>query len=192
MSIVELFILAVGLSMDAFAVAVCKGLATVKLKKKHMLITGLWFGGFQALMPLLGYFIGTAFERYVTAFDHYIAFILLAAIGANMIKESFEKEECCECEGENYAFKTMFVMAVATSIDAFAAGISLAMDLKGNNTYAYIAVLFIGIITFTLSAIGVKIGNIYGAKYKSKAEFAGGAILILLGLKILLEHLNII
>ena len=192
MSIVELFILAVGLSMDAFAVAVCKGLATVKLKKKHMLITGLWFGGFQALMPLLGYFIGTAFECYVTAFDHYIAFILLAAIGANMIKESFEKEECCECEGENYAFKTMFVMAVATSIDAFAAGISLAMDLKGNNTYAYIAVLFIGIITFTLSAIGVKIGNIYGAKYKSKAEFAGGAILILLGLKILLEHLNII
>ena len=192
MSIVELFILAVGLSMDAFAVAICKGLATVKLKKKHMLITGLWFGGFQALMPLLGYFIGTAFERYVTAFDHYIAFILLAAIGANMIKESFEKEECCKCEGENYAFKTMFVMAVATSIDAFAAGISLAMDLKGNNTYAYIAVLFIGIITFTLSAIGVKIGNIYGAKYKSKAEFAGGAILILLGLKILLEHLNII
>ncbi len=192
MSIVELFILAVGLSMDAFAVAVCKGLATVKLKKKHMLITGLWFGGFQALMPLLGYFIGTAFERYVTAFDHYIAFILLAAIGANMIKESFEKEECPECEGESYGFKTMFVMAVATSIDAFAAGISLAMDLKGNNTYAYIAVLFIGIITFTLSAIGVKIGNIYGAKYKSKAEFTGGAILILLGLKILLEHLNII
>ena len=192
MSIVELFILAVGLSMDAFAVAICKGLATVKLKKKHMLITGLWFGGFQALMPLLGYFIGTAFERYVTAFDHYIAFILLAAIGANMIKESFEKEECCKCEGENYAFKTMFVMAVATSIDAFAAGISLAMDLKGNNTYAYIAVLFIGIITFTLSALGVKIGNIYGAKYKSKAEFTGGAILILLGLKILLEHLNII
>ena len=192
MSIVELFILAVGLSMDAFAVAVCKGLATVKLKKKHMLITGLWFGGFQALMPLLGYFIGTAFERYVTAFDHYIAFVLLAAIGANMIKESFEKEECPECEGENYAFKTMFVMAVATSIDAFAAGISLAMDLKGNNTYAYIAVLFIGVITFTLSAIGVKIGNIYGAKYKSKAEFTGGAILILLGSKILLEHLNII
>lgn len=192
MSIVELFILAVGLSMDAFAVAICKGLATVKLNKKHMLITGLWFGGFQALMPLLGYFIGTTFERYVTAVDHYIAFVLLAAIGANMIKESFEKEECCECECENYAFKTMFVMAIATSIDAFAAGISLAMDLKGNHTYAYIAVLFIGIITFTLSAIGVKIGNIYGAKYKSKAEFTGGAILILLGSKILLEHLNII
>ena len=182
MSIVDLFIFAVGLSMDAFAVAICKGLATVKLNKKHMLITGIWFGGFQALMPLLGYFIGTAFERYVTAVAHYIAFVLLAAIGANMIKESFEKEECPECEGENYAFKTMFVMAIATSIDAFAAGISLAMDLKGNNTYAYIAVLFIGVITFTLSAIGVKIGNIYGAKYKSKAEFAGGAILIILGL----------
>lgn len=192
MGIAELFILAIGLSMDAFAVAVCKGLATVKLKKKHMVITGLWFGGFQALMPLLGYFIGTAFERYVTAFDHYIAFILLGAIGANMIKESFEKDEenCTECDC--YSFKTMFVMAIATSIDAFAAGISLAMDLKGNNTYAYIAVLFIGIITFTLSAIGVKIGNIYGAKYKSKAEFAGGAILIILGLKILLEHLNIL
>lgn len=192
MSIVELFILAVGLSMDAFAVAICKGLATVKLNKKHMLITGLWFGGFQALMPLLGYFIGTTFERYVTAVDHYIAFVLLAAIGANMIKESFEKEEenCTECDC--YSFKTMFVMAIATSIDAFAAGISLAMDLKGNHTYAYIAVLFIGVITFILSALGVKIGNIYGAKYKSKAEFTGGAILILLGLKILLEHLNII
>lgn len=192
MGIAELFILAIGLSMDAFAVAICKGLATFKLEKKHMVITGLWFGGFQALMPLLGYFIGTAFERYVTAIDHYIAFILLGAIGANMIKESFEKEEenCTECDC--YSFKTMFVMAIATSIDAFAAGISLAMDLKGNNTYAYIAVLFIGVITFTLSAIGVKIGNIYGAKYKSKAEFAGGAILIILGLKILLEHLNIL
>lgn len=192
MGIAELFMLAIGLSMDAFAVAICKGLATFKLEKKHMVITGLWFGGFQALMPLLGYFIGTAFERYVTAFDHYIAFILLGAIGANMIKESFEKEEenCTECDC--YSFKTMFVMAIATSIDAFAAGISLAMDLKGNNTYAYIAVLFIGVITFTLSAIGVKIGNIYGAKYKSKAEFAGGAILIILGLKILLEHLNVI
>lgn len=192
MGIAELFILAIGLSMDAFAVAICKGLATFKLEKKHMVITGLWFGGFQALMPLLGYFIGTAFERYVTAIDHYIAFILLGAIGANMIKESFEKEEenCTECDC--YSFKTMFVMAIATSIDAFAAGISLAMDLKGNNTYAYIAVLFIGVITFTLSAIGVKIGNIYGAKYKSKAEFTGGAILILLGSKILLEHLNII
>jgi len=192
MGIAELFILAVGLSMDAFAVAICKGLATFNLKKRHMIITGLWFGGFQALMPLIGYFLGTAFEKYVTAVDHFIAFFLLGAIGANMIKESFEKEneenECSDC----YAFKTMLVMAIATSIDALAAGISLAMDLKGNNQYAFIAVSFIGIITFTLSAIGVKIGNIYGAKFKSKAEFAGGLILILLGTKILLEHLGVI
>jgi putative Mn2+ efflux pump MntP len=187
MGILELFILAVGLSMDAFAVAICKGLATYSLKKRHMIITGLWFGGFQALMPLIGYFLGTAFETYVTSIDHFIAFVLLGGIGANMIKESFSKEE--EETDASFGFKTMFIMAVATSIDALAAGISLAMDLKGNNTYAYIAVLFIGIITFTLSALGVKIGNVYGAKWKSKAEFAGGVILILLGTKILIEHL---
>ncbi len=187
MGIFELFILAIGLSMDAFAVSICKGLATYQLKKRHMIITGLWFGGFQALMPLIGYFLGTAFEKYVTALDHYIAFILLAGIGGNMIKESFSKEEDeADC---SFAFKTMFVMAIATSIDALAAGISLAMDLNGNNTYAYIAVLFIGITTFTLSALGVKIGNVYGAKWKSKAEFAGGVILIALGIKILIEHL---
>ncbi|MBE6787296.1 MAG: manganese efflux pump [Ruminococcaceae bacterium] len=188
MGIVELFILAVGLSMDAFAVAICKGLATEHLKKRHMIITGAWFGGFQALMPLIGYFLGTAFQEYVTAVDHYIAFVLLAGIGINMIKESFSKEEN-ECSDCSFGFKTMFVMAIATSIDALAAGISLAMDLKGNNTYAYIAVLFIGVITFTLSAVGVKIGNIYGAKWKSKAEFSGGVILIILGAKILIEHL---
>ncbi len=190
MGIIELLLLAIGLSMDAFAVSICKGLATYKLKKRHMLITGLWFGGFQALMPLIGYFLGTAFEKYVTAVDHYIAFVLLGAIGFNMIKESREKdgtEEDCGCS--SFAFKTMFVMAVATSIDALAAGISLAMDLKGNNTYAYLAVTFIGVITFTLSAIGVKIGNVYGAKWKSKAELAGGIILIALGTKILIEHL---
>lgn len=194
MGIFELFILAVGLSMDAFAVAICKGLATQKLKPRHMLTVGAWFGGFQALMPLIGYFLGTAFAKYVTAIDHWIALVLLCGIGGNMIKESFEKEEEneCECGCDGYAFKTMFVMAIATSIDALAAGISLAMDLNGNNTYAFIAVAFIGIITFTLSAVGVKIGNIYGAKYKSKAEFAGGAILILLGIKILLEHLEVI
>ena len=190
MSIFELFILAVGLSMDAFAVAICKGLATRELKPRHMLTVGAWFGGFQALMPLIGYFVGTAFAKYVTAIDHWIALVLLCGIGGNMIKESFEKEEEEQCD--NYGFKTMFVMAVATSIDALAAGISLAMDLNGNNTYAFIAVAFIGIITFTLSAVGVKIGNIYGAKFKSKAEFAGGLILILLGIKILLEHLGVI
>ena len=193
MGIFELFILAVGLSMDAFAVAICKGLATRQLKPRHMLITGAWFGGFQALMPLIGYFLGTAFAKYVTAIDHYIALVLLCGIGFNMIKESFEKEEEEEdCGCDSYGFKKMLVMAVATSIDALAAGISLAMDLKGNHTYAFIAVAFIGIITFTLSAMGVKIGNIYGAKFKSKAEFAGGLILILLGVKILLEHLGII
>lgn len=194
MGIFELFILAVGLSMDAFAVAICKGLATQKLKPRHMLTVGAWFGGFQALMPLIGYFLGTAFAKYVTAIDHWIALVLLCGIGGNMIKESFEKEEEeeCDCGCDGYAFKTMFVMAIATSIDALAAGISLAMDLNGNNTYAFIAVAFIGIITFTLSAFGVKIGNIYGAKFKSKAEFAGGAILILLGVKILLEHLGVI
>ena len=194
MGIFELFILAVGLSMDAFAVAICKGLATQKLKPRHMLTVGAWFGGFQALMPLIGYFLGTAFAKYVTAIDHWIALVLLCGIGGNMIKESFEKEEEneCECGCDGYAFKTMFVIAIATSIDALAAGISLAMDLNGNNTYAFIAVAFIGIITFTLSAVGVKIGNIYGAKFKSKAEFAGGAILILLGVKILLEHLGVI
>jgi putative Mn2+ efflux pump MntP len=193
MGIIELLLLAIGLSMDAFAVSICKGLATYQLKKRHMVITGLWFGGFQALMPLIGYFLGTAFEKYVMSVDHYIAFVLLAAIGINMIKESREKEEAEEnCGCSSFAFKTMFVMAVATSIDALAAGISLAMDLKGNDTYAYLAVAFIGVITFTLSAIGVKIGNIYGAKFKSKAEFAGGLILILLGVKILLEHLGII
>ncbi len=192
MSIFELFILAVGLSMDAFAVAICKGLATTKLKTRHMLITGAWFGGFQAIMPLIGYFLGTAFAKYVTAIDHWIALVLLCGIGGNMIKESFEKEEENECECDNYGIKTMFVMAIATSIDALAAGISLAMDLKGNNTYAFIAVAFIGVITFTLSAFGVKIGNIYGAKFKSKAEFTGGLILILLGIKILLEHLGVI
>ena len=194
MGIFELFILAVGLSMDAFAVAICKGLATQKLKPRHMLTVGAWFGGFQALMPLIGYFLGTAFAKYVTAIDHWIALVLLCGIGGNMIKESFEKEEEneCECGRDGYAFKTMFVMAIATSIDALAAGISLAMDLNGNNTYAFIAVAFIGIITFTLSAFGVKIGNIYGAKFKSKAEFIGGLILILLGVKILLEHLGVI
>ncbi len=187
MSIIELFILAIGLSMDAFAVAICKGLSVGSIKSLHMIKTGLWFGGFQALMPLIGYFLGSAFEKYVTKFDHWIAFVLLGAIGVNMLKEAFSKEESCtDCD---FGFKTMFIMAIATSIDALAAGISLAMDLKGNNLYAYVAVLFIGITTFTLSAFGVKIGNLYGAKYRFPAEILGGVILILLGLKILVEHM---
>ncbi len=184
MGIIELVILAIGLSMDAFAVAVCKGLATYKLKKRHMIITGAWFGGFQALMPLIGYFLGTAFEKYVTAVDHYIAFILLGGIGANMIKEAFSKEEDeTDC---SFSFKPMLIMAIATSIDALAVGITFAL-LPDVNIFA--AVSFIGVTTFILSAIGVKIGNVFGAKWKSKAEFAGGVILIILGSKILIEHL---
>ncbi len=184
MEILELLILAIGLSMDAFAVAICKGLATYKLKKRHMITIGLWFGGFQALMPLIGYFLGTAFEKYVTAIDHYIAFILLCGIGANMIKESFSKED--DNQDCSYGFKNMLIMAIATSIDALAIGITFAL-LPNVNIYA--AVIFIGIITFMLSAIGVKIGNVFGAKWKSKAEFMGGTILIILGTKILIEHL---
>ena len=187
MGIFELFILAVGLSMDAFAVSVCKGLSVKKIQIKHALITGLWFGGFQSLMPLIGYFLGSAFEKYVTGVDHYIAFILLGAIGANMIKESFSEEEhSSDC---GFGIKAMFPMAVATSIDALAVGITFALlaDVK-----IVSAVSFIGVTTFILSSVGVKLGNLFGAKYKSKAEFAGGIILILLGLKILLEHLGVI
>lgn len=186
MGIIELLILAIGLSMDAFAVAICKGLATYSLKKRHIIITGLWFGGFQALMPLIGYYLGTTFEKYVTAVDHYIAFILLGGIGANMIKEAFSKEE--NETDDSFSFKTMLIMAIATSIDALAIGITFAL-LPDVNIYT--AVLFIGIITFVLSGIGVKIGNIFGAKWKSKAEFLGGIILIFLGTKILIEHLFI-
>ena len=187
MDLWELFLIAVGLSMDAFAVSVCKGLATQKVQVKHFLIVGLWFGGFQALMPAIGYLLGSTFEQYITAFDHWIAFILLGIIGGNMIKESFSKEE--ECCNNSFALKVMFLMAVATSIDALAVGITFAL-LPDVNILT--AVSFIGIITFILSGIGVKIGNVFGAKYKAKAEFAGGLILICMGIKILLEHLNII
>lgn len=186
MSLAELFILAIGLSMDAFAASVCKGLATEKAGIKHSCITGAWFGGFQALMPLIGFVLGTSFEKYVTKIDHWIAFILLGAIGFNMLKESFSKEP--SDADSSFGFKTMFVMAVATSIDALAVGITLAL-LPDINIFA--AVSFIGITTFIWSGIGVKLGNIFGVKYKAKAEFLGGAILIILGFKILLEHLEI-
>lgn len=187
MGIVELFILAVGLAMDAFAVSVCKGLSMEKCDLRKAAVCGVWFGGFQALMPLLGYFIGYQFKRYITSIDHWIAFGLLVIIGVNMIRESFseEEEETDNCLG----IKTMFVLAVATSIDALAVGVTFAF-LENTNIVAAIAI--IGIITFFLSIIGVKIGNVFGAKYKGKAEFAGGAILILLGVKILLEHLGIL
>ncbi len=187
MGMIELLFIAIGLSMDAFAVSVCKGLSTQRLRAKHYLLVGVWFGGFQALMPAIGYFLGSAFEAYITAFDHWIAFILLCFIGGKMVKEG-RSEKCSE---GNAAFdaKTMLVLAVATSIDALAVGVTFAL-LPDVNIAA--AVAFIGVTTFLLSMLGLKVGNVFGLKYKSKAEIAGGAILILMGVKILLEHLGVI
>ncbi len=187
MTLIELFLIAVGLSMDAFAVSLCKGLSTRQLKAKHYLTVGAWFGGFQALMPTIGYLLGSSFEGYINKFDHWVAFFLLALIGGSMVKESFEKDE--EKLDDSFTFKAMFVLAVATSIDALAVGITFAL-LPDVNIVA--AVCFIGATTFVLSAAGLKVGNIFGLKYKNKAELAGGTILILIGLKILLEHLGII
>lgn len=188
MGFFELFTLAVGLSMDAFAVAVCKGLALKKATPGGMALVGLWFGGFQALMPLIGYLVGVQFRDRITAFDHWIAFILLGLIGANMIREALSKGEENEGETSNGSLsaRSLFPMAVATSIDALAVGVSFAF-LK---VEIVPAVSFIGVTTFLLSAAGVKIGNLFGLRYKSKAELIGGIILILIGLKILLEHLG--
>lgn len=186
MGLLELFILAVGLSMDAFAVSVCKGLAMEKCSLRKASVCGIWFGGFQALMPAIGFLLGYQFKDYITAIDHWIAFVLLAVIGGNMIKESMSGEE--EEADASLDIKTMFLLAVATSIDALAVGVTFAF-LPDTNIVA--AVLFIGLVTFTLSTIGVKVGNVFGARYKGKAEFAGGLILILLGSKILLEHLGV-
>lgn len=191
MGFVELFVLAIGVSMDAFAVSICKGLATKKAGLRQMGACGLWFGGFQALMPLIGFFLGKLFADAIVAFDHWVAFALLAFIGGNMLKEAFEKEECECCNGNNGDFgaKTMFVMAIATSIDALAIGVSMAL---AGNVNIWIAIALIGITTCLTSALGVKIGNVFGAKFEKKAQAAGGIILILLGLKILLEHLGIL
>ena len=192
MGILEIFILAVGLSMDAFTVSVCKGLCMKKATLKSQAICGAWFGGFQGLMPLIGFFLGTLFAESIQAFDHWVAFGLLALIGANMLKEAFSEEtvDSCDIDGEaDLSFKSMFVMAVATSIDALAVGISLAM---AGNVNIWIAVAFIGIITFILSAVGVKVGHMFGSRFEKKAQFCGGIILILLGLKILLEHLGVL
>ncbi len=185
----ELFFLAIGLSMDAFAVSVCKGLSVKKAGLKECSICGGWFGSFQALMPLAGFFLGTLFAEAIKAFDHWVAFGLLAIIGINMLKEAFSKD--CDCENSNadLSVKTMFVMAIATSIDALAVGISLAMAGDVNIT---VAVVLIGVITFLLSALGVKIGNIFGNRFEKKAQVAGGVILILLGIKILLEHMEVL
>ena len=190
MGFFELFLLAVGLSMDAFAVSICKGLAMKKADAKGMAICGVWFGGFQALMPLIGFFLGTLFASAIEAIDHWVAFGLLGLIGFNMLKEAFEKgEEGCNCENNDadLSVKTMFVMAVATSIDALAVGISLAM---AGNVNIWIAITLIGITTFALSAVGVKVGSIFGSKFEKKAQLAGGIILICLGVKILFEHLG--
>ncbi len=184
MSLLELFIIAVALSMDAFAVSICKGLCMPKMNWNHAVIVGLYFGGFQSGMPLIGYLLGSQFKEAITSFDHWIAFILLGAIGLNMIKESFGKEEE-DCEDSPMAPQTMIPLAVATSIDALAVGVTFAFL----QVQIVPAVSFIGVTTFTLSILGVKVGNVFGTRYKSKAEFAGGLILILMGIKILVQHL---
>ncbi len=190
MGFLELFLLALGVSMDAFAVSICKGLAVKRVTLRESAICGSWFGGFQALMPLIGFYLGTLFAEAIEAFDHWVAFGLLAIIGINMLKEAFEKD-CCECENhtQDFAFKTMLVMAIATSIDALAVGISLSMA-GGVNIFAAIAL--IGATTFAFSALGVQIGHAFGSKFEKKAQLCGGIILILLGIKILLEHLGVL
>lgn len=185
MGLVELFLIAIGLSMDAFAVSVGKGLSVASVKPRHVFSVGVWFGGFQALMPLLGFLIGIGFASFVQHVDHWIAFVLLSIIGLNMIKESRSKGCCDDASSPDFSMRTMFMMAVATSIDALAVGVSFSFFDVDIMT----AVVIIGVVTFIMSAIGLKIGNLFGCRYKSRAEFAGGMILILLGVKILLEHL---
>lgn len=183
MSLFELFLIAVALSMDAFAVSICKGLSMRCMNHKNAVIIGLYFGGFQAFMPLLGFLLGVRFQEAITAYDHWIAFILLAVIGGNMVKESLNsQEDSCDA---SVSFQSMVVLAVATSIDALAVGVTFAF-LK---VRILPAVSFIGIITFLLSIAGVKVGTVFGSRYKSRAEAAGGIILIAIGLKILAEHL---
>nr|WP_325180076.1 manganese efflux pump MntP family protein [uncultured Oscillibacter sp.] len=187
MDIFELLLIAVGLSMDAFAVSICKGLSVQRLKPRHYLLTGAWFGGFQALMPSIGFLLGSAFDQYINAFDHWIAFVLLAFIGGNMVKESLSGDE--ECHDDSFSLRTMFLLAVATSIDALAVGVTFALL---PDVHILSAVSLIGVTTFLLSAVGLKVGNVFGLRYKARAELAGGVILILMGLKILLEHLGIL
>ena len=188
MGIIELLLIAVGLAMDAFAVAVCKGLAMKEVKAKNALIVGIWFGGFQAIMPFIGWLLGIQFEQYIVSFDHWVAFVLLGFIGGKMIYEAVkgEEEETCACESLN--IKELLVLAVATSIDALAVGITFAFL----GTPIVPAISIIGVVTFVISVAGVAIGHRFGVKFKSKAEFAGGLVLVLIGLKILLEHLGVI
>ena len=183
MGITEIMIIAVGVSMDAFAVSICKGLSVQKIRFKHVASTALWFGGFQALMPFAGYCLGATFADFVSNVDHWVAFVLLAIIGSNMIKEACSKEEDEEYNPD-FSFRTMFALAVATSIDALAIGVSFAF-LHVNILQA---IVLIGVTTAMFSGAGVFIGKIFGSRYKSKAEFTGGLILIGIGVKILLEH----
>lgn len=185
MGFFDLFLIAVALSMDAFAVSVCKGLSVQKLQAKHAVTAGVYFGGFQALMPVIGFLLGAKFEKFIVTIDHWIAFLLLAVIGANMIKEAFSEAEEVD---SSFGFRAMLPLAIATSIDALAVGITFAFL----NVNIATAAVLIGVTTFVLSTAGVVIGNIFGAKYKSGAEIAGGIVLILMGLKILLEHLGIL
>lgn len=182
MTLFELIVIAVGVSMDAFAVSICKGLSVSTLKPHHVLSTGLWFGGFQALMPLIGYFAGVNFSDLVSSVDHWIAFVLLGFIGVNMIRES--RSQDCEDVNPDFSFRTMLTMAVATSIDALAVGVSLAFL----NVDIWISVLLIGITTAVFSMVGVNVGNVFGSRYKSTAELLGGLILVIMGVKILVEH----
>lgn len=191
MTLLEIFLIGIGLSMDAFAVAICKGLAMPnKVDKKGALLIALYFGVFQAVMPALGWLLGSQFARYVTRLAPWIAFILLAWIGGNMVRESLSKEEKEEEETGSVSHKELLVLAVATSIDALAVGVTFSM-LELAVSIA-VAVGLIGCTTFVISLAGVYVGNVFGAKYKSKAEFVGGAILILIGVKILLEHFGVL
>ena len=189
MSLIEIFLYGIGLSMDAFAVSVCKGLAMKKTTLGKCSIVGLWFGSFQALMPFLGFLVGSLFSKYIERYDHWIAFALLVLIGFNMIKESFDKSEEEGTSG-SLSFKVMLMMAIATSIDALAVGVAFSFEISF--TRMLLAILIIGITTFVISAVGTKVGNLFGARYKSKAELAGGVILLLLGLKILLQDLGVV
>ena len=184
----ELVVLAVGLSMDAFAVSICKGLALQRVSWKECCIAGAWFGGFQALMPLLGYLLGTQFEQFVTSVDHWIAFVLLGIIGGNMIREAFGEEEENSRETAWFDWRHMLPLAVACSIDAFAVGVSFAF-MKVN---IWFSVIVIGVVTGAFSAAGLYIGRVFGARWQKPAQIAGGAVLVLIGLRVLLEHLGFI
>ena len=183
MGFFELFLIGIGLSMDAFAVAICKGLGMERINKRDTLLLALFFGGFQALMPLMGYLLGSRFASYIERWDHWIAFVLLAFIGGNMIRESREQEEEEAKHCGSIRYRELFTLAVATSIDALAVGITFALLPD---------VTLIGCTTFVLTLVGVWVGNLFGSRYKSRAELTGGIILILIGVKILLEHLGIL